>query len=217
MNRNTHRKYLTACITGLLFLMLASFTVSAASLPKLEKKYDFFRSQFGSSSSYGFPFPAGTKLSGIKSTNAKAIKAKAVKFGGDLSLSLFFKKEGTAKISFTAAYKGKTKKYSFTARSWKYVNPVSSLTFGGAEYVEQLDSYSSCFIDKKSVGKKLKFHIQAAEGWKLSKLLLWKKGKSSTKKNNSSFKIEKNMTLEVRMKNKETGAINKVYINPGVG
>ena len=38
MNRNTHRKYLTACITGLLFLMLGTLLIAA---PNLEFRYAY--------------------------------------------------------------------------------------------------------------------------------------------------------------------------------
>ena len=172
------------------------------------------------------------KISKVKSSNNKVLRAKRVKGiknpAGRVDydwVELTARKAGTVTVTFEAKVNGnKTYKYKAKIKIVKYQNPFKSLEIGSKNYASMFKRFEQTMWaqDGQDVLNG-KLNIVPAKGWKISKIELrkgsytnkYKKIKNGTKINLDGRKESTWGGLSITMRHTKTGIIRHTLILRG--
>ncbi len=212
-------------LAGLMLPCLA-MAKSDKALPDLPVRERIFLEKdcFGEENVFSYAFPAGTKISKLKSTNAKVAVPTAGNAADQTVVSLSFRKAGSSVISFTAKLGKETRTYKVSFVIARYKCPVKSLKIGSLDWTrffKDSPSWSGPLIkswQKKMFRKNLAIKVKAVKGYTLGAILIeYADGQQAKLGNGGKTGIAPGDTIIIQMKHKKTGAISELVLRPEGG
>ena len=213
----------------LLFLAVLMFPCMAEAetmLPDLPARERIFleKERFGEEDAFTYAFPAGTKISKLKSTNAKVAVPAAEVSAEQTAVSLSFRKAGSSVISFTAKLGKEKKTYKVSFTIAKYTCPVKSLKVGSLDWTrffKESPSWSGPLIrswQRKMFRKNRVIQVKAAKGYALGAIYIeYANGQQAELGNGGRTAIAPGDTIIIQMRHKKTGAISELVLRPEGG
>lgn len=195
MKKNCSKKIKMMAVMMALAMIVQVFapalTAKAAGAPGIASSIEGIWEPQNKDANFWIPidnFPKNAKVTNLKSSNTKVLKAKWDKNDPEY-IVLKFKKAGKATVSFNLVYGNKTKALKSKVTVRKYQRPCSVFKVGKKNYVSQFKGKSYHRITYKG-DKKYKISVKAAKGWKLKEIYYYSdKTKNDKKiKNNATIK-----------------------------
>ncbi len=158
---------------------------------------------------YDHAFLIKNKITKVKSSNSKVLKAKARKsreFKGYWELILTPKKAGKSTLKYTI--KGKT--YKVKCVVVKYKNALAKLKIGNVDLTKKFKKRTTANITSMPVGK---LAVKAAKGWKIAEITGSLEDFSDYKLGNSFTVREGTNEIMICMKNKKTKKVREIYLS----